>query len=89
MMIEFDIISREQVRGLLDLYNIVISDKMFNGVYDLCKKHKLTPCVISAFLFRHRKNQETFDTTCIELFKAYLKEIEVALDDSISDNLYT
>jgi ATP-dependent 26S proteasome regulatory subunit len=78
MIIEFDYISKEQIDGLLKLYNIILNEANLKLLTQLCVTNELTPSVLSSFMFRNRK-KELNDTNYINMFKKYLKEINVVL----------
>lgn len=78
MMIEFTVITREQIEGLLAFYKITLDHKTMSELVKLSQKHELTPSVFSGFMFRKRKS--VLDSTnYLELFKKYLAEIDVSL----------
>jgi AAA+ superfamily predicted ATPase len=78
MMIEFNIISKEQIEGLLKLYGINLDKKIINKLVDLSQKHDLVPATFTEFMFRYLELGLN-DTNYIELFKKYLTEIDVAI----------
>jgi len=87
MMLEFLIISKEQILGLLDLYKITLDNAVISEIIKLCQKHELTPAVLSGFLFRNRDNSLT-SSCCLNSFKKYISEIEISLPDKNYENIY-
>jgi len=87
MMIEFSIISTEQINGLLKLYTIELDDKEFKKLEKICKSQDLTPSVLSSFMFRNR-DVELNNSNYITQFKKYLKEIEMTLPNKNYQELY-
>jgi ATP-dependent Zn protease len=79
MMLKFDIISREQILGLLDLFNYSKIDKeVVDELCDFSVKHDLVPATFSGFMFRHRKHGLD-SSNYIKLFEKYLQEIDPAI----------
>jgi hypothetical protein len=78
MMIEFNIISLEQITGLLKLYDISLREKELKEITKICQSNELTPAVLAGFMFRNRGTGLN-TSNYIKLFKKYLEEIDVAL----------
>ena len=78
MMIEFNIISKEQIEGLLKLYEINLDKKTINKLVDLSQKHDLVPATFTEFMFRYLELGLN-DTNYLDMFKKYLTEIDVAI----------
>lgn len=73
-MIEFGIITEQQLIDLLQIYKLDLQKKTIDTIYLLCEEKNLVPATISSFLFRNRKKNLS-DSELITLFKNYLKEI--------------
>lgn len=78
MMIRFDTISKEQIIGMMELFNTHIDKKVLDELYDLSIKYNLVPATFSGFMFRYR-NETLNSSNYIELFEKYLKEIDPAI----------
>jgi hypothetical protein len=87
MMLEFNIISKEQIDGLLAFYKINIEPQTKSELVKICQKHELTPGMLTGFMFRNRK-LPLDNSNYIELLKIYLSEIDIILSDS-SNSMYT
>jgi adenylate kinase family enzyme len=83
MMIKFNIISKEQISGLLDFYKISLKSDIIDELVNLTQSHDLVPATFSSFMFRHRKDKLGNDNY-IKLFKKYLQEIDVAIEHNDS-----
>lgn len=88
MMIKFTEISKEQILGLLELYKISLTSKIIDELMKLTRSHDLTPAVMSAFMFRNRKNKLD-DSNYLHLFKKYLEEINSSLPNKDYESLYS
>lgn len=86
MMIKFTTISKEQIIGLIKLYERCFSSKIVNYISKICKNKQLTASTLSGFLFRYR-NTELNDTNVIDMFNTYLEEIIVKKDNT-NNSLY-
>lgn len=87
MMICFTIINKEQIEGLLAFYKITLDHKTISELVKLSQVHDLTPSVFSGFMFRKRKT--ILDSTnYLELFKKYLAEIDVSLENKDYQGMY-
>jgi len=86
MMIKFSTISKEQINGLLNLYECKYSSKNINQICKICKNKQLTASTLSGFLFRNRHNNLD-DTNIIKVFNEYLDEISIK-DDTSNNNMY-
>lgn len=75
-IVEFPIVDEHQIQKILDLYDVNLSKQIFRRLTSLSVNHKMCPAGISGFLFRNRK-KELIDENIIELFKAYLEELEI------------
>lgn len=53
---EFNIISSEQIKGLLKAYNIILDDDIFENVLKLCQRNNLVVATLSEFMFRNIRN---------------------------------
>ena len=88
MMLEFTTISSEQIRGLLNLYKVVLDDQTIDEIMRLASRHELTTSVLSSFLFRHRTDALTC-SDFLPLFNKYLTEIKTSLPDKEYENIYS
>jgi hypothetical protein len=77
-MVEFDKISKNQIKGLLNLHNITLTSNNLEDLNKICNNNDLTPCVLSEFMFRNRF-KKLDDSNYIDLFEKYLKEIDNSL----------
>lgn len=88
MSIKFIHISEEQVIGLLNLYEIKLNDRNFKELVKKCTLNKLSPSVLSGFMFRYR-DQHLNDSNYITYFCEYLEEIKTATNmKSDSSSMY-
>lgn len=81
MIVEFSTISKEQIIGLLALYNRTLDTKHLKQLIKICTNRGLTPSILSGFMFRNRNN-ELGNENFITLFEEYLKELDVRSDNS-------
>ena len=87
MMIKFSTISKEQINGLLNLYECSYSSKNINLICKICRNKQLTASTLSGFLFRNRHNNLD-DTNIISEFNNYLDEINIKDDTTTNNNMY-
>jgi chaperone BCS1 len=88
VMIEFTLISREQIEELLTFYKVVLDHKTVAELVKLSLRHKLTPSVFSGFMFRNRKSGLN-DMNYLTLFKKYLTEIDVSLANDNHQSMFS
>lgn len=88
MMIKFDVISPEQINGILQSYNIVLDDPIMWQLTVLCQEKKIVPAILSGFIFRQYGDIELNNVNFIELFRLYLKEIAVVVAKNDYEELY-
>jgi hypothetical protein len=58
MMVQFEILSQEQLHGLLKSYNITLSKTIFSDLFTICQKDNLVPATLSEFMFRYIKDND-------------------------------
>ncbi len=88
MSIKFTHISEEQVTGLLNLYEIKLNDRNFKELVKKCTLNKLSPSVLSGFMFRYR-DRHLNDSNYITYFCEYLEEIKTVTNlKSDSGSMY-
>jgi DNA replication protein DnaC len=87
-MIRFDVISKQQLLDILQIYSINLEKTTLDKIYALCKEEDLVPSVLSGFLFRNRKVKLS-DSEFINIFNKYLKEINPTFSKNTSNSLYS
>jgi ATP-dependent 26S proteasome regulatory subunit len=98
MMIKFETIVEQQIKDLLELYSIDLTDENVDILLNLSKKHDLVPATFSGFMFRYHvmasKNKQNIseilnDNTYVGLFKKYLKEINNSITNDKYSSMYS
>lgn len=87
MMIKFNVITKQQINGLLELYECKYNSNIINNIFKICKIKELTASTISGFLFRNRDNNLNNDNILAK-FNEYLSEINISNKDTSFDNIY-
>lgn len=90
MILEFKSMTDNQIIKLIDLYhnkfNIVLDSEIINEVIKISKRIDLSPSAFVGFIFRNRKkiNKDNY----IQIFKKYIKELNIPLNKDDNSNMY-